>query len=59
MLADVVIPEHAEDAVVPLSPDYDLPDTVPDQLAWLDEAGFDARVTWRLRDLAVFAATLR
>jgi tRNA (cmo5U34)-methyltransferase len=59
VLADVVIPEKPEDAVAPLSADYDLPDTVPDQLAWLDEAGFDARVTWQLRDLAVFAATPR
>ncbi len=59
VLGDVVIPESPEDAVVPLSADYDLPDTAADQLAWLDEAGFDARVTWQLRDLAVFAATLR
>ena len=59
VLGDVVIPDDPEDAVVPLSPDYDLPDTAADQLAWLEEAGFEARVTWRLRDLAVFAATLR
>ena len=59
VLADVVVPERPEDAIVPLSPDYDLPDSAADQLAWLDEAGFDARVTWQLRDLAVFAATLR
>jgi tRNA (cmo5U34)-methyltransferase len=59
VLGDVVVPESQEDAVVPLSADYDLPDTAADQLAWLDEAGFDARLTWQLRDLAVFAATLR
>jgi tRNA (cmo5U34)-methyltransferase len=59
VLADVVIPEDPADAVVPLSPDYDLPDTVADQLTWLEEAGFDARVTWRLRDLAVLAAAPR
>jgi tRNA (cmo5U34)-methyltransferase len=57
VLGDVVIPEDPDDAVVPLSPDYDLPDTADDQLAWLEDAGFDARVAWRLRDLAVFAAT--
>ena len=59
VLGDVVIPDDPADAVVPLSPDYDLPDTADDQLAWLDDAGFDARVAWRLRDLAVFAATPR
>jgi tRNA (cmo5U34)-methyltransferase len=59
VLADVVIPEDAADAVVPLSPDYDLPDTVSDQLTWLEEAGFDARVTWQLRDLAVLTAAPR
>ncbi|HEV8249111.1 MAG TPA: methyltransferase domain-containing protein [Gaiellaceae bacterium] len=58
VLADVVIPEDAADAVVPLSPGYDLPDTIADQLAWLEDAGFAARVTWKLRDLAVFAAEL-
>jgi tRNA (cmo5U34)-methyltransferase len=59
VLGDVVVPDSPEDAVVPLSPDYDLPDTAADQLAWLDEAGFDAHLTWQLRDLAVLAATLR
>ena len=59
VLADVVVPEDAADAVVPLSPDYDVPDTVADQLTWLGEAGFEARVTWQLRDLAVLAAAPR
>jgi tRNA (cmo5U34)-methyltransferase len=59
VLADVVVPDDPADAVVPLSPAYDLPDTAADQLAWLDGAGFAARVTWQLRDLAVFAATPR
>lgn len=59
VLGDVVIPDDPKDAVVPLSADYDLPDTAADQLAWLDAAGFEARVAWQLRDLAVFAATLR
>ena len=59
VLGDVVVPEDPDDAVVPLSAGYDRPDTAADQLTWLDEAGFDARVTWQLRDLVVFAATLR
>ena len=58
VLGDVVVPENPDDAVVPLSPDYDLPDSIADQLRWLEEAGFAARVTWQLRDLAVFAAQL-
>src|SRR5919201_5138970 len=28
VLGDVVVPENPEDAVVPLSPDYDLPDSI-------------------------------
>jgi tRNA (cmo5U34)-methyltransferase len=59
VLGDVVVPEDPDDAVVPLSAGYDRPDTIADQLAWLADAGFDARVAWRLRDLAVFAAELR
>ena len=52
-------PEDPADAVTPLSADFDLPDTAADQLAWLEDAGFAARVEWRLRDLAVFAAEPR
>jgi tRNA (cmo5U34)-methyltransferase len=59
VLGDVVVPQSPEDAVVPLSAGYDLPDTAADHLTWLGEAGFEARVAWQLRDLAVFAATLR
>jgi tRNA (cmo5U34)-methyltransferase len=59
VLGDVVVPEDADDATTPLSPGYDRPDTMPDQLAWLADAGFAARVTWQFRDLAVFAAELR
>jgi tRNA (cmo5U34)-methyltransferase len=56
ILADVVVPEQPSDVVTPLSPDYDLPNTVEDQLAWLRAAGLEPRVTWSLRDLAVLAA---
>ena len=59
VLGDVVVPEDPADAVTPLSPDFDLPDTAADHLAWLEDAGFAARVEWRLRDLAVFAAEPR
>jgi tRNA (cmo5U34)-methyltransferase len=56
VLADVVVPERDEDAVTPLSPDYDLPDPLDDQLRWLDAAGLRPRVLWAERDLAVVAA---
>jgi tRNA (cmo5U34)-methyltransferase len=56
VLGDVVITEDPKDAVTPLSPDYDLPSTVEDQLAWLADAGFECTVAWRRRDLAVLVA---
>jgi tRNA (cmo5U34)-methyltransferase len=56
VLADVVVPRRAEDAVTPLTQGYDLPDSAVDQLAWLREAGFAAELVWELRDLAVLRA---
>jgi tRNA (cmo5U34)-methyltransferase len=58
VLADVVVPERPEDAITPISENYDFPDRTDDLLGWLRDAGFDARVTWAERDLAVIAATL-
>jgi tRNA (cmo5U34)-methyltransferase len=59
VLADVVVPDDPADAVTPLSPDYDLPSTVADQLSWLGAAGFSAAVTWSHRDLAVMRGDRR
>jgi tRNA threonylcarbamoyl adenosine modification protein (Sua5/YciO/YrdC/YwlC family) len=56
VLGDVVVPVDPEDAVVPLSPGYDHPDSLSDQVAWLAEQGFAARVSWEHRDLAVVVA---
>jgi tRNA (cmo5U34)-methyltransferase len=58
VLADVVVPEHKEDAVTPLTDGFDLPDSVEDQLEWLAEAGFEPTVTWAWKDLAVMKAQL-
>jgi tRNA (cmo5U34)-methyltransferase len=58
VLGDVVVPADPADAVAPLTPEFDLPDTAADQLTWLEEASFTARLVWSLRDLAVFAAEL-
>ena len=53
VLADVVVPERPEDAVVPCTPGFDFPDPVADQLEWLRDAGFRSRIAWARRDLAV------
>jgi tRNA (cmo5U34)-methyltransferase len=59
VLGDVVVPEDPADAVTPVTDDYDRPSSVPDQLRWLDEAGFDAVVVWSEHDLAVLRADRR
>jgi len=56
VFGDVIVPEDPADAVTPLTPDYDLPDRLEDQLAWLHEAGFVAEPTWVRGDLAVLRA---
>jgi tRNA (cmo5U34)-methyltransferase len=56
VMADVIVPEDPADIVTPLDAGFDLPDTVPDLLAWLRDAGLRARVSWRARDLAVLVA---
>jgi tRNA (cmo5U34)-methyltransferase len=57
VIGDVVVPDDPADAVTPLSPDYDLPSPVADQLGWLAAAGLAASLIWSARDLAVIAAT--
>jgi tRNA (cmo5U34)-methyltransferase len=56
VLGDVVVPEHPEDAVIEIDWVEDLPSTVPEQLAWLREAGFEASAEYVRPDLAVFIA---
>lgn len=54
VLADVVVPEDAAEAAIPVDWDYDLPDTVAAQLGWLRDAGFrETGVAWAEGDLAV------
>jgi tRNA (cmo5U34)-methyltransferase len=59
VLADVIVPDDPADVVTPLDDGFDLPDTVADQLAWLRDAGLEARVSWQGRDLAVMVAERR
>ncbi len=56
VIGDVVVPDDPADATTPLSPGYDLPSRADEQLSWLADAGFGARVVWASGDLAVIAA---
>ena len=56
VLGDVVVPEHAGDAVTPLEPEVDIPDRLEAQITWLMAAGFHPSVAWVHKDLVVIAA---
>jgi L-threonylcarbamoyladenylate synthase len=56
VLGDVVVPPDPAHATSPLTPGYDKPSTVADQLVWLADAGFEAHVVWESGDLAVLLA---
>jgi tRNA (cmo5U34)-methyltransferase len=58
VLGDVVVPDDPADVVTPIDGVYDTPSRVDEQLRWLADAGFDARLVWADRDLAVVAAEL-
>jgi tRNA (cmo5U34)-methyltransferase len=59
VLADVVVPKRPEQAVTPLTPGFDLPDSAANQLGWLGDAGLDAELVWERGDLAVLRAARR
>jgi len=59
VLGDVVVPERPEDAVAPLTPGFDLPDSVPDLVRWLEQAGLRPTVEWAWKDIAVVRADRR
>lgn len=56
VLADVVVPHDAADALIPLEEGYDRPSSVEEQLEWLRKAGLHPTVHWRKHDLAVLVA---
>ena len=56
VLGDLVVPEDRAAGVA--IEGHDKPSTVADQLEWLRNAGFDARVTWSQGDLAVIAGSV-
>ena len=56
VLGDVVVPRDPADVVISLTPGFDKPSTLADQLRWLADAGFVARPVWEHRDLAIVTA---
>jgi tRNA (cmo5U34)-methyltransferase len=56
VLGDLVVAEQAENAVIEIDWVMDLPSTVPEQIDWLEEAGFEVEATYVRPDLAVFVA---
>ena len=58
VLGDVVVPRAGEDGAIEIDWVMDLPDTVADQLAWLEAAGFAATAADVRSDLAVITADL-
>ncbi|MBA3332708.1 MAG: class I SAM-dependent methyltransferase [Actinobacteria bacterium] len=56
VLGDLVVAERAEDAAIEIDWVMDLPSTVPEQIAWLEEAGFEVEASYVRPDLAVFVA---
>lgn len=59
VLSDVIVPANPADAVTPLTPEYDWPEPLDEQLAWLRDAGFEPEATWVRGDLAVVRARRR
>jgi len=56
VLGDVVVPDDPSLATTPLTPGYDRPSPLADQMRWLQDAGFTPSVAWEAGDLAVVAA---
>lgn len=57
VLADVIVPDDPTAAIIPLTPGYDRPSSLAEQLAWLQESGFAAvEVSWVHDDLAIVVA---
>jgi SAM-dependent methyltransferase len=53
VLGDVIVPEDPADVVTPIDGTFDQPNSLPDVVAWLTDAGFTAEAVWVERDLAV------
>jgi tRNA (cmo5U34)-methyltransferase len=53
VLGDLVVPENRADVVTEIDGVVDIPSSAADQLAWLEDAGLTASVSWSSHDLAV------
>ena len=58
VLGDVVVPRAGEAGPIYIDWVMDLPDSVEDQLAWLEAAGFEAEARSVRTDLAVLSASV-
>ncbi|MGH2914015.1 MAG: Sua5/YciO/YrdC/YwlC family protein [Solirubrobacteraceae bacterium] len=56
VLGDVVVPEDPADAKMELTPGFDKPSSVGEQVRWLADAGLAPRVIWVHDDVAIIAA---
>jgi L-threonylcarbamoyladenylate synthase len=57
VLGDVIVPDDPTNASIPLTPGFDKPSTVAEQVRWLADAGFaSVEVVWERDDLAVLVA---
>jgi tRNA (cmo5U34)-methyltransferase len=57
VLGDVITPEDPARVTVPLTPGFDKPSSVAEQVGWLSGAGFGrVEVAWERDDLAVLVA---
>lgn len=56
VLGDVVVPEDPAAARTPLTPGFDRPSRISEQLEWLAETELLPRVVWERGDLAVIVA---
>jgi trans-aconitate methyltransferase len=53
VLGDLIVPEDPADVVTPIDGVFDRPSSIDEQLRWLADAGLQASLAWRSRDLAV------
>lgn len=58
VMGDVVVPDNSNDAITPLSADYDFPSAPEDLVNWLTQAGFRPKTIWSHKDLVVLTADL-
>jgi tRNA (cmo5U34)-methyltransferase len=56
VLADLVVPREGEEGPIFVDREMDVPDSAADQVAWLREAGLEARAEHVRADLAVLVA---